>query len=253
MNYAHQAQINFWKRKPMSDRRITILSTSKLPLERIGEIPDSVDLQVIPFIEINPVDDNAVLHTLETLAAKKITAVFTSAEAVKIVNRILKDKKPDWNIYCTRTETRMAAVGLTGSSSRVRFAENASALSKKIVADGIKELFFFCGDQRLNILPEYLTNNGVTVTELIVYQTRLVPTPLYNLPDIIFFFSPSAIRSFFSVNKLPVSTRVFLIGSTTAETFKEYSGNPFIISPESDKTVVFHMALEYARTLSLHE
>jgi uroporphyrinogen-III synthase len=237
----------------MSDRRVTILSTSILPFNRIAPIPESVDLQIIPFIEIRPVADRMVCNKIEFLSTKKIIAVFTSAEAVKNVLHLLKDKKPDWKIYCIRNETRLAAEKLIRHTPDIKFADHALDLSNKIIADGIKELIFFCGDQRLNTLPENLKNNHISVTELIVYETRQVPVSISYQPDIIFFFSPSAIRSFFSMNELSAETKVFLIGTTTAETFKEYSANPFMISPEPDKAVVFNMALEYIRTLSLHE
>ncbi len=38
----------------MPDRRFTILSTAPLPFDRIAFVPDSVDVQVIPFIQIRP-------------------------------------------------------------------------------------------------------------------------------------------------------------------------------------------------------
>jgi uroporphyrinogen-III synthase len=60
------------------------------------------------------------------------------------------------------------------------------------------------------------------------------------------FFSPTAVRSFFSMNELLPGTTVFAMGTTTAKALKENTTMPVIISPEADKAYVLHMAMEYA-------
>ena len=55
----------------MPDRRYTILSTASIPFERIPQIPDSVDLQVIPFIEIIPRDEESLKKQIISLADRK--------------------------------------------------------------------------------------------------------------------------------------------------------------------------------------
>ena len=68
----------------MRDRDYTILSTaSSVPVERIPKMPDSVSLQIIPFIEITPRHDEQLKKQIEHLAEKKTTVIFTSAYAVK--------------------------------------------------------------------------------------------------------------------------------------------------------------------------
>ncbi len=229
----------------MRDRQFTILSTTPLPFERVSRIPDSIDVQVIPFTEILARDDEETKATILSLAKRKITAVFTSAYAVKFVARVL-DQKPDWKIYCTRNETRVAAEDVFGAERIAKFSDNALSLSKQIISDGIKEAVFFCGDQRMNILPENLKQQGILLEELIVYDTRLTPKKLDARPDAILFFSPTAVRSFFSMNELFPGTTVFAMGTTTAKALKENTGIPVIISPEADKAFVLHMAMEYA-------
>jgi uroporphyrinogen-III synthase len=229
----------------MRDRQFTILSTAALPFERVSRIPDSIDIQVIPFTEILARTDEKIKTTIRLLASKKITAVFTSAYAVKFVAALL-DQKPDWKIYCIRNETRIAAENGFGTDRIAKFADNAQFLSEQIISDGIKEAVFFCGDQRMNILPENLKQHGVQLEELIVYDTRLTPEKLDARPDAILFFSPTAVHSFFSVNELFPGTTVFAMGTTTAKALEENTSLPVIVSPEADKAYVLHMAMEYA-------
>ena len=98
----------------------------------------------------------------------------------------------------------------------------------------------------MNILPENLKKHGVQLEELIVYKTRLTPKKLDARPDAILFFSPTAVRSFFSLNELFPETAVFAMGTTTARALKENTGIPVIVSPEADKAYVLDMAMEYA-------
>jgi uroporphyrinogen-III synthase len=229
----------------MSDRRITILSTATVPLERITNIPASVDIRVIPFIEIVQRPGVELMPVITEYGSEKLNVIFTSAHAVRFVSGWLK-QKPDWTIYCIRNETRIAVSNWFGSEVPCKFASNALFLSKLMISEGVKNALFFCGDQRLDILPDNLRNNGVELNELIVYETRLKPVKVKEPPEIILFFSPTAVRSFFSMNEISSGTTVIAMGRTTAAALKQFTEHPVIISPEADKTYVLNMALDYA-------
>jgi uroporphyrinogen-III synthase len=229
----------------MPERRLTILSTASLPLERIKNVPASVDVQIIPFIEIVPRPGAELMPLVSEYGSEKLNVVFTSAHAVKIVSGWLK-QKPDWRIYCIRNETRIAVLNWFGSEVECKFARNALFLSRLMISENVKEAVFFCGDQRLDILPDNLKNNAVQLEELIVYDTRLKPVKLKEPPEIILFFSPTAVKSFFSANEISSGTTVIVMGTTTAAAFKQNSDHPVIIAPEADKNYVFNMALDYA-------
>jgi uroporphyrinogen-III synthase len=233
------------KKNNMSDRRISILSTASLPLERIKNIPALVEVQIIPFIEIIPRPGVELMPVITEYGSEKLDVVFTSAHAVKIVSGLLK-QKPDWIIYCIRNETRIAVLNWFGSEIECKFASNALYLSRLMISEGVKEALFFCGDQRLDILPDNLRKYGVELDELVVYDTRLKPVKLKEPPEIILFFSPTAVRSFFSMNDISSGTTVIAMGTTTAAALKQYTEHTVIISPEADKTYVFNMALDYA-------
>ncbi|MEJ0083576.1 MAG: hypothetical protein WDM78_22100 [Puia sp.] len=76
----------------MSDRRITILSTASLPLERIKNIPASMDVQVIPFIEIIQRPGAELIPIISTYGSEKLNVVFTSAHAGKVCIRVVETK-----------------------------------------------------------------------------------------------------------------------------------------------------------------
>jgi uroporphyrinogen-III synthase len=155
-------------------------------------------------------------------------------------------EKPDWKIYCLRHETQKAIIEWIGEQSDLKIADNAGALSELILADGIPDLIFFCGDHRLDALPDRLKKNGVHLTELIVYENRSTPVQITYCPDAILFFSPTAVKSFFSLNILSQSTTIFAIGQTTAASLKKFTNLPVIVSPESDKSFVINLALAHA-------
>jgi uroporphyrinogen-III synthase len=200
---------------------------------------------VVPFIEIVTRVEDSLKKQIRGLAGERKTVVFTSAHAVRWVTKQL-DEKPDWKIYCIRHETRRALEEWFGEKYIMKSAGNAKALSDLMVEDGICDAVFFCGDQRMDILPEQLKKKGVNLKEIIVYDTILNPVRIAYQPDAILFFSPTAVKSFFSLNVLTPSTTIFAMGKTTADSLKKYTEIPVIVSPETDKTFVMNMALQYA-------
>jgi uroporphyrinogen-III synthase len=239
------ARKKYWETDNMPERRFEILSTATLPFDRISGIPDSVNVRVVPFIQIISRSGLELIPLIAEYAAERRNVVFTSAHAVKFVSGWLK-QKPDWNIYCVRNETRSAVVNWFGPESGDRFATNALYLSRLMIADGVEEAIFFCGDKRLDTLPDNLRNHGIRLTELVVYDTRLSPVKIKEQPEIVLFFSPTAVKSFFSMNELSSGTVVFAMGKTTEAALKHFTSVPIHVSPEADKAFVLNLALEYA-------
>ncbi|MBA3674102.1 MAG: uroporphyrinogen-III synthase, partial [Chitinophagaceae bacterium] len=96
---------------------------------------------------------------------------------------------------------------------------NAEDLSNVILKDEeIKKVHFFCGNQRRDELPNKLKAEGIEVEEIIVYETIETPQKMSRKQyDGILFFSPSAVKSYFSLNKLNEEIQVFAVGKTTAD------------------------------------
>jgi uroporphyrinogen-III synthase len=229
----------------MPDRRYHILSTAALPFDRIHPIPDTIKVSVVPFIKIIPRPGVELKPIIYEFAIEERVVIFTSVHAVKYVGESLKNR-PAWKIYCIRNETRIAVDKYFGRESIAGYADNAFLLSQLMITDKVKDALFFCGDQRMDILPDNLKKNKIGLTELIVYDTKLTPLRLKDQPDAILFFSPKAAQSFFSKNDLEPETRVFAMGKTTAAALESLTSNNIIISPETDKAFVFNMAVEYA-------
>jgi len=232
-------------RNNMRERPYTILSTASIPLESFPGIPASIDVRMIPFIEILPRPGEELIQEIEAIAREKKTVIFTSAHAVRAVGK-WAGQNPDWQIYCVGRETATAIQKTFGESLNIQIAANAQSLSELIVNAGIKQAVFFCGDQRLDTIPVNLRNANIQLDQLVVYETRLTPVRLDFQPDVILFFSPTAVRSFFSMNPLQPGVKLFAMGTTTEATLKQFTENPVTISPQADKNYVLKMAIEHA-------
>ena len=132
-------------------------------------------------------------------------------------------------------------------------AGSAGQLAEKIIENSfIKNVVFFCGDQRRNELPDRLKSQGIEVEELIVYKTIETPAILSKQYDGILFFSPSAVQSFLSKNSIAPQTQVFAIGTTTANAVKPFTRQPVIISPNPAKENLVHLAIMHFSKSKIH-
>jgi uroporphyrinogen-III synthase len=112
----------------------------------------------------------------------------------------------------------------------------------------IDKAIFFCGDQRRDDLPEILRTNHVEVSEIVVYHTIAKPHKIEKSYNGILFFSPSAVGSFFTNNKISDKTILFAIGNTTANEIKKYGNNKVIVTDEPSKeNLVMEMIRYYTQ------
>ncbi len=126
-------------------------------------------------------------------------------------------------------------------------ATNAISLAQIIARNAdVEEVDFFCGDQSLDDLPEYLESKKIKVNRYVVYHTQLVqeqvPTEAING---LIFLSPTAVFSFFKKNKIDVNVPAFCIGATTAEAVRLRCDNPRILASEPSKESVVEKVIEY--------
>jgi uroporphyrinogen-III synthase len=152
--------------------------------------------------------------------------------AVNTVGAYINGQTPEWTIFCIGNTTRQLAARYFGEQSIHTVGDNAADLADKIISNkSIKQVVFFCGDQRREELPGKLRQNGITVQEVIVYHTISTPHKVDKAYDGILFFSPSAVQSFFYANAVLPTTILFAIGQTTADAIKSFTDN-LIIEPE---------------------
>lgn len=228
----------------MQNNKKYILSTRPLPEALLAEAAaQNCCIDVVSFIETIAVIDDATATYIRSLFQKPITVVFTSMNAVAAVAGVGHDTV-NWKVYSignttAKTVTQLFQIPIAGT------ANDAAALADVIINDGIKEVVFFCGDQRRETLPEKLRNANIPVEEIVVYQTVETPQVIKKANDAILFFSPSAVHSFFSINKINQATTLFAIGATTADAIKQYASNPIIVAVTPDKEKLVRQVIEY--------
>ena len=231
----------------MQQTKITILSTRPLDNSSIKEAKESnIEIDILSFIETVPIQSIEVQQEIKNALTKSATVVFTSKNAVETVASELDGQRPGWKIYSIGNATQQLVKRYFGEEALAGIADSAEQLAELIVEeDNSDELFFFCGDQRRNELPDILRNNDIQVNEIVVYQTILVKHKIEKNYHGILFFSPSAVQSFFSNNKIGGKPILFAIGNTTANEIKKNNKNKIIVCDEPGKENLVRKMIEY--------
>lgn len=221
----------------MQQNNIAILCTRPLEKQLVQEAAAAgIFIDELSFIETVPVQSVEVQQEVEQALSLSATVVFTSMNAVEAVAEYMEYQHPEWQVYCIGTATGALVEKYFGEASIAGTADNAAALAERIAEDRFADnVIFFCGNQRRDELPDILRKNDIEVDEIVVYNTMAVPYKITKEYNGILFFSPSAVESFFSNNKLPQQTILFAIGATTANTIKKFSNNTTIISDKPGK------------------
>ena len=231
----------------MPEFNIHILCTRPIDGSLIEHAAQSgIEIEVIPFIETEPLKTVEVQQEIEQASLQNATVIFTSSNAVEAVASELEGHHPEWDIFCLGNATRQVVTKYFGDHHIAGSADDASELAEVVVnTSNAGEVIFFCGDQRRNELPEALRGEGIEVEEIIVYQTIALPRKLDRKFEGILFFSPTAVRSFFKLNKINDKTILFAIGKTTASEIKKHSGNKILVSDEPSQERMVELAIEY--------
>lgn len=214
----------------MQKDKIHILSTRFIDDAIATKAADAnLLIRSFSFIDVQPVRVHTLANQLRSLATKTLHVVFTSTNAINAVAEHIQ--MADWKIFCTGGRTKELAIQVFGEKAIAGSAKNAAQLAERIISYGcIKNVTFFCGDQRLNELPQTLTNNGIETEEIIVYTTVQTPVSIEARYDGILFFSPSSVHSFFSMNTIAIDVVLFSIGQTTTTTIQSYCTNQIVTS-----------------------
>ena len=231
----------------MQQNKINILSTRPLNKSLVHEAKAvGISIDELSFIDTEPIQDIATQQEIEQAYLLSSTVVFTSMNAVDAVLAWQDGQQPDWVIYCMGNTTKLLLKENFGEHSVAGTAGSAAELAELIAEESdIDEVIFFCGEQRRDELPAILRNKGIEVHEIIVYETIHTPHKVSKDYHAILFYSPSAVSSFFSNNKVPAQTILFAIGNTTAKTIQQYCNNTIIIGKEPGKEELVRQAMEY--------
>jgi uroporphyrinogen-III synthase len=235
------------KRSEMEDKGIHILSTRPLPAGSTGMARDKgILIDEVSFIQTIPMEFATIERSMRKVLNKQATVVFTSMNAVESVSRFLNGQLPVWNIYCIGNTTLKEVKKYFGAGSVAGTAGNARELAALILEKNTSpELYFFCGSQRRDELPDMLRQKGTVVKEVEVYKTVPLPREVHTRYNGILFYSPSAVQSFFSVNATDEGTVFFAIGETTAGEIRKHTRNKVIVSPAPGKENLVEQVVGY--------
>lgn len=200
-----------------------ILSTKDLPVPLLeSAAQQGLDITVQPFIRIQPVITTTLKQEIGELLQHHQVSVFTSAHAVTSI----QDFAHPTQICCLSGATLEAVHKAFPQATILATAPDAASLATQLTTNGnITAVLFFCGNQRRDELPDLLTQHGIAVREVTVYETIAVQIPLQAHFDGILFFSPSGVHSYFAANKAQDNTICFAIGHTTAQALQQYTGS----------------------------
>lgn len=210
---------------------------------------NGIYLEQQAFITTTPCVTKTIKEQMQHWSNGPQNAVFTSANGVAAVAPFFKAANSvagsAWKVFCISGRTREALLQLFSPQQIVATAEYGSHLARHIIAAGVKEVIFFCGNIRREELPNMLTAAGIKVNELVVYQTKETPMAILPNWDAVLFFSPSAVQSFFQLNKLKESTVCFAIGTTTAASLAQHTPNKIVISRATTQEVLLQCVIDY--------
>lgn len=232
----------------MKETNIRILSTRPLAETVMEKARDkNVEIDVASFIETKNIIEPVLAEKICRLALKDISAVFTSMNAAEAVIDCLEANGlvPDWTIYSLGGITHTIVKNYFAEAEIIGEATNATELAESIIEDDAEEVFFFCGNQRREELPKLLQEENIKVNEVIVYETIETPVRIEKEYNGILFFSPSAVKSFFSINNIDVDTVLFAIGATTAQALKQLSKNKVLVGSLPNKEHLAEGAIAY--------
>ncbi len=203
-------------------------------------------IDVISFIETEPILDVEVQQEVEWASVQETVAVFTSMNAVVAVTNLLDGHIPSWRIYCMGYATKKLVSEYFGEHSIAGTGDNALELADTIIEnEEPDDVIFFCGNQRRDELPAKLRKQKIDVNEIVVYETIAIEKKIERAYDGVLFFSPSAVESFFTTNTLPEHTIVFAIGKTTHDTAARFCTNKIEVSKLPGKDELVEQAINY--------
>lgn len=232
----------------MENKPIKILTTRPLADDVMQEAKSrNIVIDTVSFIETENTIDQQTGMQIRQYAAKEVAAVFSSMNAAEAVIDCLKafNAEPEWTIYTLGGITSVIIENYFTDSEIFGEAINATQLAQRIIDNEETEVIFFCGNQRRDELPNMLQQQAINVTEVLVYETIETPVEINEQYQGILFFSPSAVKSFFSKNNLSESTDLFAIGTTTAATCKQFANNKVFIASKPNKELLAQQAMNH--------
>ena len=215
-----------------------IYSTKKLTAAQLMLFKEELGVLSEDFIKISPTRMSPAL-----LKSDIENVVITSQNAVaSLLTSIAAEELKFKNIYCVGRRTKRLIEQRIGEVRHS--AKNAKALAEYLVEymEGL-EVTYFCSDQRLDELPNILTENNLVVNEVEAYKTKYAPVAVGEGIEAVLFFSPSAVESYLQLNR--PDAIAFCIGDTTANEARKHFSEVHVARMPSVEGVIDLVNLEY--------
>ena len=218
-------------------KKPVILSTKKL-------LPNQKQLMLEA--NINLFEEDFIETKIKNFELSKINGnlIFTSQNAVESILQHPKcNELKSKNVFSVGMKTKDL---LTENGFNViAYTGYAADLAEIISLIYSKESYtFFSGNLRRDVLPNTLKENGITFSEIEVYETNITSKKIKENTDGILFFSPSAVESYLKLNTIK-EEMCFCIGETTAEALENKKVKNIIIADKPSVENVIAEVIEY--------
>lgn len=227
-------------------RKVKVLLTKSFSDEYLKAFEaDNIEWLQHPFIKFNYKHLPDLQKKIEDVSAP---FVFTSQNAVIGFdkNAVLSAERKI--CFCLNGATQSA---LENSGWKIIATANTSeALADKIVQSNINGAVFCCGNIRMNVITEKLQQAAIELLEFVVYDTFFNSTIIEQQFDVIVFFSPSGVESFFVSNSLSNEVIAFCIGESTAQALSLFWQGRVVTSNTPSAKSLLHQIIAYSLNLA---
>jgi len=228
-------------------KKVKVLLTKSFSDEYLkGFDADNLEWLQHPFIKFNY---KHLPDLQKQIEANSAPFIFTSQNAVIGFekNAVLNEERKV--CFCLNGATQSA---LKNSGWKtIATANTSEALADKIVQSNITEAIFCCGNIRMNVIPDKLHKAAIELREFVVYDTVFNATSVKQHFDLIVFFSPSGVESFFVSNSLSNEVIAFCIGESTAQALSQFWKGRVVKSDTPSAKSLLHQIVAYSLNLAL--
>src|ERR1700730_8504881 len=118
----------------MQKNKVHILSTGSVGGPLVSEAAQNdIIIDEVSFITTAEIKNVKIEQKIHELANQKITAVFTSMNAVDAVAKFIPAKITSWKIFCTGNTTKKMVKKIFGEENICATADSAEQLAAKII------------------------------------------------------------------------------------------------------------------------
>ncbi len=201
----------------------SVLFTKEIDKDWLTEqLGSDILIDTISSLQISLTNQDEIISQLNQKSKQYIITSQNSVKAIKGLNL-------DGNFYVVGKKTAQKLKNL--GFKVVLETDYAQDLADEILKQNIdKEINFFCGNTRRDLLVDVLSKNGYHLNEIITYKSQPIENKMNQVFDAYVFFSPLSFQTFVKNNQIPSESVIFTVGKTTTKTVEEVYKNHTIIT-----------------------